>query len=248
MSDWISELERAKRLLEAGALTQEEFEAEKLRLLPRPPALKTDRLQRAEGRAAKRKKPVSPMIIAVGVVGLVSACGALIYQYREKYSPIISSAEIAAFASAPKPSASGPPSTTGNAAPLILQQGQGPTSSALTDEGANASSFEFDCIGAYSNVSFSSESGDGSGLFVRIRPTGRVTFNSWEGGVFVGDVKISDLTADRISLEVRFAEFPDSSVVTLSCQQDRLKVASGPWGEVSLPLLNERQAAELEQG
>lgn len=35
MEDWIGKLERAKALLDAGALTPEEFEAEKARLLPR---------------------------------------------------------------------------------------------------------------------------------------------------------------------------------------------------------------------
>lgn len=35
MNEWMSKLERAKALFDAGALTQEEFEAEKFRLLPR---------------------------------------------------------------------------------------------------------------------------------------------------------------------------------------------------------------------
>jgi len=35
MQDWMSKLERAKALFDAGGLTQEEFEAEKQRLLPR---------------------------------------------------------------------------------------------------------------------------------------------------------------------------------------------------------------------
>lgn len=34
MQDWMSKLERAKALLDAGALTPEEFDAEKARLLP----------------------------------------------------------------------------------------------------------------------------------------------------------------------------------------------------------------------
>lgn len=38
MTEWMSKLERAKRLLDAGALTPEEYEIEKARLLPRPEA------------------------------------------------------------------------------------------------------------------------------------------------------------------------------------------------------------------
>lgn len=42
MQDWMSKLERAKALLDAGALTPEEFETEKARLLPAPLSTYTD--------------------------------------------------------------------------------------------------------------------------------------------------------------------------------------------------------------
>jgi hypothetical protein len=47
MQDWMSKLERAKALFDAGALTRAEFEAEKLRLLPH--ALAFERPEQQEG-------------------------------------------------------------------------------------------------------------------------------------------------------------------------------------------------------
>lgn len=105
----------------------------------------------------------------------------------------------------------------------------------------------FGCRGAYSNVEFSSESGDGSGVFLRIRSDRDVTFHSWEGGVFKARTKVLSDTHDRLNLELSFEEFAnDSSELTLVCQDGILSMNGQNWGNSVLRRLSAQEASEME--
>ncbi|MBG6118539.1 MULTISPECIES: hypothetical protein [unclassified Sphingobium] len=107
---------------------------------------------------------------------------------------------------------------------------------------------EFGCIGAYSSVSFSEESGDGSGLFVRIGKSGQITWKYYEGGISRGDVKINKRSADNISATVSYVDYPNApaSSVVLECRGKQLYVSSADIGNLSLRRLTAKQAAELD--
>lgn len=81
MTDWISKLEQAKRLLESGALTPEEFEAEKAKLLPQAPAPANDQTKPLPKRRSERKRPLSSTTIALGAVALIIASGAAFFHF-----------------------------------------------------------------------------------------------------------------------------------------------------------------------
>lgn len=77
--DWIDKLERAKRLLDAGALTPEEFEAEKAKLLPQVDVVDEDSEPLPLLRKTRRAVDQTPKLIALGVVGV--ACVGLAAWY-----------------------------------------------------------------------------------------------------------------------------------------------------------------------
>lgn len=107
---------------------------------------------------------------------------------------------------------------------------------------------EFGCIGAYSNVLFSEESGDGSGLFVRIGRSGQITWKYYEGGISRGDVKVNKRSADSISATVRYLDYPSEppSSVVLKCKGKKLSASSANIGNLSLRRLTAKEAAELD--
>lgn len=84
MTDWIGKLEQAKRLLDAGALTPGEFEAEKLRLLPRTASEQTDSKPPLSREAARHKKTRHLTIIALGFVSLTLAGGAIVAGFLQR--------------------------------------------------------------------------------------------------------------------------------------------------------------------
>ena len=123
MTDWISRLEQAKRLLDAGALTPEEFEAEKLRLLPRAASEQTDPETTSARRTARRRNTPSPMIVALGVVSLALVGGAVLLHHPENAESIAGSGGLAAPAApigVSTPSGSIAPATENGSAKAAL--------------------------------------------------------------------------------------------------------------------------------
>lgn len=233
MQDWISKLERAKALLDAGVLTQEEFEAEKARLLPKSPSAfvgKSERLptDREEDRPGERPRWISAAIL----VGPATLIALLAYLLLAVNPPNLTSK---------KPSS--PPTSTLEAA---MSAPVAPSTSRPTSLPTEA---EFGCIGAYSNVSFSEESGDGSGLFVRIGKSGPITWKYYEGGILTGNVKVDRRSSEGISATVRYVDFPDEppSAVVLKCSAGKLLASSANIGNLSLRRVTAQQAAELDQ-
>ena len=246
MLDWIAKLERAKRLLDSGALTPQEFDAEKAKLLPR--ATSEQGVPRFARTNATLGKPLLPTFIGVGVVTVLIVGGALMSRFWERQPSIIDPQEVAAVANSPQSPTPTQHIAVPTSAPPPAADEQTSATTDLVNPDAAAAEAEFGCVGAYSNVTFSKESGDGSGLFIRIRPKASVTFSAWEGGVSVADAVVSSSSSERMLLNVRFANDPNGSAVTLICREDRLNIASGPWSPASLQRLSERQAAELEAG
>jgi len=111
MTDWINKLEQAKRLLDAGALTPEEFEAEKLKILPRTAPIQVDPEMSPWKRAAEHRNPLSPMIIALGVVPLILAGGAVIFRHSENRKVIVRPAVLSAPTVPPEPAILAPVET-----------------------------------------------------------------------------------------------------------------------------------------
>lgn len=108
MTDWIGKLEQAKRLLDAGALTPEEFEAEKLRLLPRNAPEQADSKTTLSREAARRKITQSRTIIALGVVSLTLAGGAVLTSFLRDRDPAVNALEGPALAASSGPSTAPP--------------------------------------------------------------------------------------------------------------------------------------------
>ena len=123
-----------------------------------------------------------------------------------------------------------------------------PTPVALSTPVPTPAEAEFGCIGAYSNVSFSEESGDGSGLFVRIGKSGQITWKYYEGGISRGNVKVNKRSADSISATVSYVDYPSEppSSVVLKCRGKQLSASSAHIGNLSLRRLTAKQAAELD--
>lgn len=76
MQDWIDKLERAKALLDAGALTPEEYEAEKARLLPAPLSNFADRGEHFVSEPLDKSEPlvhdgsIKAAIVAAIAIGI----------------------------------------------------------------------------------------------------------------------------------------------------------------------------------
>ncbi len=107
---------------------------------------------------------------------------------------------------------------------------------------------EFGCIGAYSNVTFSDEDGDGSGLFVRIGKSGQITWKYYEGSISRGNVRVIKRSADSISATVRYVDYPSEppSSAVLKCTDGQLSASSANIGTLSLRRLTAKQAAKLD--
>ncbi|MBM3335638.1 SHOCT domain-containing protein, partial [Candidatus Sumerlaeota bacterium] len=81
MTNWIDKLEQAKRLMDAGALTPEEFETEKAKLLPRPPQglANSDQIEsnsseealRTRRRRRQRNRKLAGRLAVVGLVSTI---------------------------------------------------------------------------------------------------------------------------------------------------------------------------------
>ena len=104
MTDWISKLEQAKRLLEAGALTPAEFDAEKLKLLPSTTSVTTGLKPALSGEALKRRKPLAPMMIALGVIALLLALGTAVFHFTRLPKPVVRPRDVSSLAASPGPS------------------------------------------------------------------------------------------------------------------------------------------------
>lgn len=230
MHDWMSKLERAKALLDAGALTPEEFEAEKVRLLPSSSPTFVDQSKHLvavpeEDEPGARSPWVKAAIVAA--LAIVSAIIAYLLLVDRSPKPV---AEKAA------------------PLPIATPQAATPTPVAPPTPLPTSTEAEFGCIGAYSNVSFSEESGDGSGLFVRIGRSGPITWKYYEGGISRGNVTVSKRSADRISATVRYVDYPNEapSAVVLKCKAGKLSASSANIGNLSLRRLTAKQAGELD--
>lgn len=233
MQDWISKLERAKALLDADVLTQEEFEAEKARLLPRSSSAFGGKSEYLTADREEDKPGVRPRWIgAVILVGLATVIASVAYLLLADRSSRLTDKKPS-----PPPTATLQPATPKPIAPPTSRPTSPPT------EG------EFGCIGAYSNVSFSEESGDGSGLFVRIGKSGPITWKYYEGGVVTGNVKVDKRSSDGISATVRYVDSPDGlpSAIAFKCSAGKLLVSSANIGNLSLRRLTAQQAAELDR-
>lgn len=233
MSDWMSKLERAKALLEAGALTPEEFEAEKARLLPSSSPAHADQGDELIDAYGENE--------GTSHGGWVRAAIAIAF--------IAMSASIAFFAMmTPNATPASEAALSASSATSMRPQGAVQTPESLPAPAATPSKAEFACIGAFSNVSFSQESGDGSGLFIRIARTGQITWKYYEGSISRGEVKVIKLSTDRISAAVRYADYPNqpSSSVVLICKAGKLSVQSAHTGNLSLQRLTSKQAEELD--
>lgn len=243
MHDWMSKLERAKKLLDAGALTPEEFEAEKTRLLPRSsPANQQNHAVNILGRGNEvdeaedwDSEPVpvnSSTKIGLALV-LAMAIAATVFVLL-KSEPSMPSASI---------SPAHP--TNSMVTPTIAEK----TASKPIVQAAPDNDGKFKCVGAYSDVSFSEESGDGSGLFVRISDAGEVTWLYYEGGASVGEVTTSNRSADEMSATVRYPSYPSQapSSVEFHCNDGKLTVQGEHIRQSVLRKLTEKEAGELEQ-
>jgi len=72
MQDWMSKLERAKALFDAGALTAEEFETEKARLLPAPLSTYADRGEHIASQPLEEVEPTSRAgVMKAAIIALI---------------------------------------------------------------------------------------------------------------------------------------------------------------------------------
>lgn len=246
MQDWMSKLERAKALLDVGAITQDEFAAEKARLLPRAyptnrPGQDSNPVEEYHGHPKQSQgeldvsetiRRFSPLnaAIAVTLAFTIAIIGYLVFN-DETSQPLVTPTQEQAMPTPPATSHTG-----------VERAASKPAAK------ANPSTQQFSCVGAYSEVSFSEDSGDGSGLFVRISKSGQVKWLYYEGGVSRGEVAIERLTKDSIDATVRYPDYPEQppSPVGFRCNSGKLSVKDDSGGWRSLRQLNEMQAAELD--
>lgn len=225
MADWISKLERAKALLDAGALTSEEFEKEKSRLLYTSSDRKmensnTDEIYEEPNSHARWVKAFVACVIAIAVATSV-------YFLLPDHAPEMSIQENA---------------------PTPIDIPQAPIPSPIAPAAEEPAAQDFSCIGAFSNVSFSEESGDGSGLFIRIGKSGPITWQYYEGSVASGIVDVNERSTNRILATLRYVDDPEgaTSNVVLNCSAGNLTLTSDNLGKLALQKLTAKQAAELD--
>ena len=87
------------------------------------------------------------------------------------------------------------------------------------------------CNGWYTDVEFSEESGDGSGLEILIEKGKLVKLNSWEGAVFEGSPTNLSNDEKQIKANIDFAESPEqeSAPISFACANGDLRVTSTSW-------------------
>lgn len=233
MQDWLIKLERAKDLLDAGALTPEEFDAEKARLLPRASMAPVEHdEEHGEDPGEADVTPAFNWTKFAGAAVLLIATALIVYVLLPDQSPSPSPVVPQEMSSQSIPTApKDTPAEAGPPAPVLAP--------------AEA---VFGCIGAYSNVSFSDESGDGSGLFVRMAESGQITWVYYEGSISRGSVAVQTRSEDSIVATVTYMDDPNgpSTSVVLRCKNGRLSASSANFGEITLRKLTATEAAELE--
>ncbi|QDM41461.1 hypothetical protein [Altererythrobacter sp. TH136] len=108
-------------------------------------------------------------------------------------------------------------------------------------------SAKFACTGAYSNVGFSEESGDGSGVVAIMQGGGAPKFIYWEGGPSPANAAVTSVSAQTMKVALSFPDFPDQkSNAILECRGSRLLFRSSDLGHNDeLQLITERELAEL---
>lgn len=106
----------------------------------------------------------------------------------------------------------------------------------------------FRCSGAFSNVSFSSESGDGSGVFARVRADGDVSLTFWEGGPSRAAVATTSVSPDRLGIRITFPDDPEQLATgSLACRGGKLIFRSDELGHnATLSPVGAARAAELD--
>lgn len=245
MDDWMSKLERAKALLEAGALTPEEFEAEKARLLPKTsqsqsqsigqlhlgvdPSDQSEVDDENETYSSSYNSQARTKIVIAAIIALsIAAIG---YFLIGSPSPQPSPNESLEASQATAPAAA-------KASPEIIEKVPTPKDD------------RFACRGTFSAVSFSEESGDGSGLYVRIDDAGDIKkWLYYEGGVLHGEVSVESKTREQITASVHYPEYPDEkpSRVVLRCESDKIIVKTDHIDERDrLKRIGAKEATELE--
>jgi hypothetical protein len=106
---------------------------------------------------------------------------------------------------------------------------------------------QFACTGAYSNVEFSTDDEDGSGVYVRIAPGNRVVFTAWEGGPVSGRTTVLESSAKWLRMKITFSQsHGDASIATLTCENAGVRLKSTNWGDVALHRVSSKEAADLE--
>jgi hypothetical protein len=89
----------------------------------------------------------------------------------------------------------------------------------------------FACSGAYSNVSFSEESGDGSGVVAIVQGSGETEFIFWEGGPSTANAVLTSISEHTMSLALSFPDYPAQEAdAALECRGSRLLFRSSELG------------------
>jgi Short C-terminal domain len=211
MADWISKLERAKALLDAGALTPEEYEEEKSRLL----YTSSDRLVESSNTDKRYDEPNSHARWGYAFVACVIAIAVAtsVYYLQPDHSPEMSVQETA---------------------PTPINIPPAPIPSPIAPAAKRPPAQE--------------ESGDGSGLFIRIGESGAITWKYYEGSVASGTVDVKERSANRISATLRYGDDPEGTIsnIVLNCSAGKLSVTSDNLGKLALQKLTAKEAAELD--
>lgn len=245
MKNWMDNLERAKALLDAGALTPEEFEREKARILSEAPQLKfNDNPTRQHAKRKASPKTSYATLAILSLVAVTAGIGGYVLYGQDRISPPTTKS-----ADAPEKSNV---TTTGETENDIAYPPVAPAVEKSAKEVAQNLDPEvktFECLGAYSNVSFSDESGDASGLFINIRSVEDIKWIYYEGGPSRGRVKPAFVTGNSIEGAVFYGGdvFSDSSTFTLTCSGRGVAVSTDGFGTLNLRKLSRSQAAELDR-
>jgi hypothetical protein len=112
---------------------------------------------------------------------------------------------------------------------------------------ADESTPKFSCVGAYSDVNFSEESGDGSGILGIIGKVGPSRITIWEGGPSEALPVVTSSSASKLQLSLRFPDYPEQkSRATLGCRGGKLHFQSADMGyNTTLASITKKELAEL---
>lgn len=248
MREWMEMLERAKTLLDAGALTPEEFEAEKSRILPRRPPHEEDEVNGLEPgyRSHSLPKRLGVIVVACSVIGSIG----FFYTLNSNHTPPHDQTKVENSKSASTNSiyvgGVGKINPSGDPAREVTKMDIAAIP-AQPHHGTETDSKDFQCIGPYSNVTFSEESGDGSGIFLRVVKNNDISLIVWEGSVSTGKLEVINNSYNSLSGIVKFSQNPDDIMpITLICRGDHIEALRKNSNNTTLKRINERQASELE--